>query len=106
MFGRRRLKAEIVRLSYRVSELEERLCPCESHSWVMLDSDFTIGSSAGDIDTIYRYKCRRCGKTLKTYKLLPTESYTGKQRATPANRKLPQRTITSAAVFLSGRTHS
>lgn len=77
MFGRRRLKAEIVRLSYRVSELEERLCPCESHSWVMLDSDFTIGSSAGDIDTIYRYKCRRCGKTLKTYKLLPTESYTG-----------------------------
>lgn len=78
MFGRRRLKAEIVRLSYRVSELEERLCPCESHSWVMLDSDFTIGSSAGDIDTIYRYKCRRCGKTLKTYKLLLTESYTGK----------------------------
>ena len=74
MFGRRKLKAEIVRLSYRVSELEERLCPCESHSWVMLDSDFTIGSSAGDIDTIYRYKCRRCGKTLKTYKLLPPET--------------------------------
>lgn len=79
MFGRRRLKAEIVRLSYRVAELEERLCPCESHSWVVVvDSDFTVGSSAGDIDTIYRYKCRRCGKTLKTYKLLPTESYTGK----------------------------
>jgi transposase-like protein len=77
MFGRRRLKAEIVRLSYRVAELEERLCPCESHSWVVVDSDFTVGSSAGDIDTIYRYKCRRCGKTLKTYKLLPTESYTG-----------------------------
>ena len=60
MFGRRRLKAEIVRLSYRVAELEERLCPCESHSWVVVDSDFTVGSSAGDIDTIYRYKCRRC----------------------------------------------
>ena len=52
MFGRRKLKAEIVRLSYRVSELEERLCPCESHSWVVVDSDFTVGSSAGDIDTI------------------------------------------------------
>jgi hypothetical protein len=25
------LKAEIVRLQYRVAELEERLCPCEEH---------------------------------------------------------------------------
>lgn len=41
MFGRRKLKAEVVRLSYRVLELEERLCPCESHSWVVVDSDFT-----------------------------------------------------------------
>ena len=67
MFGRRKLKAEIVRLSYRVSELEERLCPCESHSWVMLGSEFTVGSGVGDIDTIFRYKCRRCGKTQKSY---------------------------------------
>ena len=44
----------------------------------MLDSDFTVSSGAGDIATIYRYKCRRCGKAQKTYKLLPTESYTGK----------------------------
>ncbi|MFQ6962931.1 MAG: hypothetical protein ACLRR6_02035 [Oscillospiraceae bacterium] len=100
MFGRRKLKAEIVRLSYRVSELEERLCPCESHSWVMLDSDFTIGSSAGDIDTIYRYKCRRCGKTLKTYKLLPTERL-HRQIENCRRGQLPLRQFS-----LSGRTHS
>lgn len=33
MQTKRELKAEVVRLTYRVRELEERLCPCESHDW-------------------------------------------------------------------------
>lgn len=41
MFGDKRLKAEIVRLSYRVAELEERLCPCEQHDWKRTVVDYS-----------------------------------------------------------------
>lgn len=76
MFGRRKLEAEIVRLRYRVSELEERICPCESHSWVSVGCCFEVGSGAGDITTKYRYVCRKCGKSLQSIRLLD-RSYTG-----------------------------
>jgi len=68
MFGKRKLKAEIVRLTYRVAELEERLCPCEQHDWKCVDMDFEYGSGVGDVETIYRYKCKRCGKQMRTWK--------------------------------------
>lgn len=70
MFGRRRLKAEIVRLTYRVAELEDRLCPCESHDWIKIDYEFTGGTGMGDETTLYTYKCKTCGKVRKTYKVL------------------------------------
>lgn len=38
MFGRAKLKAEIMRLTYRVADLEERLCPCEEHDWKQIKS--------------------------------------------------------------------
>ena len=38
MMTKRRLRAEIVRLTYRVAELEERLCPTEQHDWVIVGS--------------------------------------------------------------------
>lgn len=34
MITRRALKAEVVRLTYRVQELEDRLCPCEQHDYI------------------------------------------------------------------------
>ena len=67
MFGRAKLKAEIMRLTYRVADLEERLCPCEEHDWKQIKSEFVIGTMPTDISTIYTCKCRRCGKTKKTY---------------------------------------
>jgi hypothetical protein len=60
---KRKMREEIVRLKYRVADLEERLCPCESHDWVQTGSYFTTFTKGLDFDTVYMYKCRRCGKT-------------------------------------------
>lgn len=61
-----KLKEENIRLKCRVKELEERLCPCEDHDWKLVDTDYRFGCCVEDIDTIYHYKCTRCGKELKT----------------------------------------
>lgn len=55
-----RLKDEIVQLTYRVAELEERLCPAEQHNWVKAGHRYT--DICGHLETVHRYKCRRCGK--------------------------------------------
>lgn len=59
---KRRLKAEIVQLNYRIAELEERLCPCEQHDLRYINFHFIGGTGNGDEITVYAYKCRRCGK--------------------------------------------
>ena len=64
MLGTQKLKAEIVRLSYRVAELEERLCPCEQHNWKQVGVDYTY--NGGSCDTVYNYKCARCGKKMRS----------------------------------------
>ena len=58
---KRKLRAEIVRLTYRVAELEERMCPTEQHDWVMVSCKY-VPDGFDDLMTVYRYKCRRCGK--------------------------------------------
>ena len=60
---RRKMKEKIMQLSYRVAELEERLCPCEEHEWKQVDSYLLISADGIDYDTMVKYKCRRCGKT-------------------------------------------
>ena len=62
MFGRNKLKRQIVDLKYRIAELEERLCPCEQHDWVKTGFYLTGGTGMGDELTIYTHKCKRCGK--------------------------------------------
>ena len=66
MFGNKRLKAEIVRLSYRVAELEERLCPCEHHDWKRTGVDYNYDGTGG-CDAMYNYKCARCGKKMRSF---------------------------------------
>ena len=70
MFGRKKLKAEIVRLTYRVAELEERICPCEQHLWLVVDTNYEGDTGMGDGMTFYTYRCKRCGKICKTWKFL------------------------------------
>lgn len=60
--SKKKLRSEITRLQYRVDELEERLCPCESHKWKMVDFYLTGGTSVGDDIIVEKFKCERCGK--------------------------------------------
>lgn len=62
MFGRAKLRAEIVRLQYRVAELEERLCPYGEHDWKEIGFKLSFGDF--DVSQICTYKCRQCGKIL------------------------------------------
>ncbi len=58
MWGRK--QREIDRLRRRVQELEERLCPTESHEWVRTGREpIFIGSS---VEFVYEYSCKNCGK--------------------------------------------
>ena len=61
--SRRKMKEKIMQLNYRVADLEERLCPCEDHDWKQIGSYVTSFTDGVDFDTVYKYKCRRCGKT-------------------------------------------
>lgn len=61
----RKLKREIARLQYRVKELEEKLCPCEQHDWVRIDTEYVYNGL--DCDALMHYKCRRCGKEKKHF---------------------------------------
>jgi hypothetical protein len=62
MVTKRKLKEEIVKLNYRIADLEERLCPCEEHDWKQIDSYTTTFANGLDFDIVYKYKCKRCGK--------------------------------------------
>lgn len=67
MFEKRKLKAQVVRLTYRVKELEERLCPCGQHDWVIVgrEPSFVCGS----VEILHKIKCRRCGKESTTWEI-------------------------------------
>lgn len=65
MITRRALKAEVVRLTYRVQELEDRLCPCEQHDYIKVDTEYEC--SPVGVDAIGVYRCKRCGKKIKRY---------------------------------------
>ena len=67
MFGKQKLKDEITRLNYRIADLEERLCPCEQHDWVMVGEILEWTSRMYDHpDSVYEYKCKRCGKMCRS----------------------------------------
>ena len=66
MLTKRKLREEMVKLNCRIAELEERLCPCEEHDWKHVGSYVTTFTSGLDFDTVYQYKCKRCGKLKET----------------------------------------
>ena len=66
MLWSKKLRAKIVKLNCRVQELEERLCPCSQHDWEIICRGYNVAYGVCDVEIIYRYKCKRCGKTTST----------------------------------------
>lgn len=65
MTTKRQLREQIIHLNHRIEDLEERLCPCESHQWKLINSFMRIVWN--DCERVYIYKCARCGKKIETY---------------------------------------
>ena len=63
---RRYLKEQIVHLEYRVKDLEERLCPCNSHQLKHIGTRF-VHDGFCDLQAVRRYKCKVCGKEMEDY---------------------------------------
>jgi hypothetical protein len=58
------LEKNVALLTNRVSQLEEILCPCEQHDFVLVDTSthyFNAGASVDSVQT-HRYMCKRCKK--------------------------------------------
>ena len=71
METKRQLREKILHLEHRVDDLEERLCPCESHQWKFIGTRTSLRFFYTDM---YYYKCSRCGKKISTVKLLTEET--------------------------------
>lgn len=96
--SKRKLKEENTRLRYRVAELEERLCPCEGHAWKHIGGvDLVGGTGMGDELSIYNYKCRRCGKTMRSIQPFLDREDTGSQVNCEATGEATQRVIARSA---------
>ena len=57
---------QIMGLKYRIKELEERICPNDSHDWNFMTSVIKVNKNPIDTDTVYIYKCKKCGKIKRT----------------------------------------
>jgi hypothetical protein len=60
-----KLKTENLQLRNRIQDLEERLCPCESHDYKEIHKELII--TVADCEILRTYKCKRCGKVIKKY---------------------------------------
>ncbi len=61
---------KIAKLTARVAELEEILCPFNMHDWVEVDYHLESFDGGYSTDVVHHYKCKRCGKYCETTKEL------------------------------------
>jgi hypothetical protein len=61
---RKSVRFDLMKRSYRIKELEDIICPAQSHDWVEVSSEFTITSAAPVVDGDMRvtYECTGCKK--------------------------------------------
>ena len=62
METKRKLREKIINLEWRVKELENYICPFESHKWVPVGFSLSTSCNGMAVDTIKHYRCSRCGK--------------------------------------------
>jgi len=56
-----KLEQKISTLEFRIKELEEKLCPCEQHDYIVVDK--IVKYNTYDVDYYEKRVCSRCGKT-------------------------------------------
>lgn len=57
-------------LNLRVTQLEELLCPLNSHNWVEVDWHLASQDGGYTTDVIHHYSCSRCKKYVETTRSL------------------------------------
>lgn len=65
MFGNKKLEHKCKALEYRVEELENIICPHNSHQYVQVDVRWLVDYS-GDSFPVYMYECKKCHKRKET----------------------------------------
>ena len=71
------LRIEVVHLKCRIAELEEKFCPGGFHDWQPAGYDLLLNPILG-AKRLYRYKCKKCGKTIKVSRLMDFKEGLGK----------------------------
>lgn len=71
MMWKKDLRRKLAEKANRIRELEERICPTQSHEWVKTGAVFAP-CSVGDDSMRYTWQCRKCGKQMSTVELDPT----------------------------------
>ena len=61
---------KIKHLEARVSQLEELLCPFNSHDWIEVDWHLESFDNGHTTDVVRHYKCSRCHKYIETVREL------------------------------------
>lgn len=64
MFWRKQRKID--ELNLRVKQLEDLLCPMNSHNWVEIDWSLTSFDGGHTTDVVHHYSCSRCKKYIET----------------------------------------
>lgn len=65
MFGKRKLREEVINLRNRVAYLEDKLCPAEQHDYVEAGRSYSFLYPDDQVEKI-KYVCKRCGKVMCT----------------------------------------
>ena len=55
---------EKLKAKQRIEYLENLLCPGESHDYKLINFYLEGGTGHGDENTIYHYRCSKCGKLI------------------------------------------
>lgn len=69
MFIKKSIYRNLVNDHLRVKELEDILCPCEQHEYVVAEIKTTYPNIAGSIEMLEKRKliCRKCKKVVYDY---------------------------------------
>lgn len=65
MFGKGKLEAKCRELENRINELEEIVCPHNSHQYIQIDVRWLVDYT-GDSFPVYIYECKKCHKHKET----------------------------------------